>query len=58
MFPMQPENILPIGFILVILQAVEDEDIRGRMRLMRSKGIDWTNIITIKEKEGKRKMGE
>lgn len=54
---MQPENILPIGFIL-ILQAVEDEDIRGRMRLMRSKGIDWTNIITIKEKEGKRKMGE
>ena len=55
---MQPENILPNGFILVILQAVEDEDIRGRMRLMRSKGIDWTNIITIKEKEGKRKMGE
>ena len=58
MFPMQPENVLPNGFILVILQAVEDEDIRGRMRLMRSKGIDWTNIITIKEKEGKRKMGE
>ena len=52
MFPMQPENILPNGFILVTLQAVAVEDIRGRMRLMRSKEIDWTNIITFKEKEG------